>query len=399
MSSRAAISLYGAFVFFFSFQCFSQAPATHQQQIESHKRQAARYLKENKPDLAIPEFRAIVAVDPKNVDARGNLGVLLFFQGNYADAIPQLRAALQLQPSLWKIEALLGMAEKRTADVKTALSDLEKAFPKLEEKKLRIETGMELIEIYSGAGELDKAASVVSVLRNLDPTNVDLLYTSYRIYSDLAGESMLSLSVVAPNSARMHQVMAHELARQGNIPAAIAQYREAVKINPNVPGLRYELAEMLNASSDVKEQDEAEGEYKAAFAADQFDEKSECRLGDVAFRKGDLNQAEEYYSKAVQLQPNDAEAHLGLGKTFMALNQRERAEPPLERAVQLEPTSAIAHFRLSTLYRLMGRSADAKHELDEYQKYKTMKEKLAGIYREMREEPVKAEREEPEAQK
>jgi hypothetical protein len=59
----------------------------------------------------------------------------------------------------------------------------------------------------------------------------------------------------------------------------------------------------------------------------------------------------------------------------------------------------VAHFRLSTLYRLTGRAADAKRELEEYQKYKAMKEKLAGIYREMREEPVKPERDEPEAQK
>jgi tetratricopeptide (TPR) repeat protein len=385
-----------------SFPCFSQQPSpnpTKQQQIESHKRQAQEYLKQQKPDLAIPEFRAIVALDPKNVDARGNLGVLLFFQGNYADAIPQLRAALKLQPTLWKIEALLGMGEKRTSDVKAALADLEKAFPKLEEKKLRIETGMELIEIYGGTGDLDKAAATVSILRGLDPTNVEILYTSYRIHTDLAGESMLSLSLVAPNSARMHQVMAHELAKQGNSAAAIVQYREAVKIDPNLPGLHYELAEMLNGSSIVKEQDEAEGEYKAALSVNQFDEKSECRLGDIAFRKGNLPQAEEHYSRAIQLQPNDAEASLGLGKTLLAMNQPQQAEVPLERAVQLEPTSAVAHFRLSTLYRLTGRSADAKRELEEYQKYKTMKEKLAAIYREMREEPVKAERDEPEAQK
>lgn len=385
--------------FLYSLQCASQSAANHQQQIESHKRQAGEYLKQQRPDLAILEFRAIVALDPKNVDARGNLGVLLFFQGDYADAIPQLRAALKLQPTLWKIEALLGMAEKRTADVKSALTDLEKAFPKLEEKKLRIETGMELIEIYSGTGDLDKAAATVGTLRSLDPTNAELLYTSYRIHTDLAGESMLSLSVVAPNSARMHQVMAHELAKQGNSAAAIAQYREAVKIDPNIPGLHFELAEMLNGSSVVKEQDEAEGEYKAALAVNQFDEKSECRLGDIAFQKGDLKQAEERYSRAIQVQPNDAEAYLGLGKTFMSMNQPQKAEPALERAVQLEPTSAVAHFRLSTLYRLTGRSADAKRELEEYQKYKTMKEKLAAIYREMREEPVKPERDEPEAQK
>ena len=77
--------------------CFSQSSPTRQQQIESHARQAAEYLKESKPDLAVPEFRAIVALDPGNVDARGNLGVLLFFQGSYSDAIPELRAALKMR--------------------------------------------------------------------------------------------------------------------------------------------------------------------------------------------------------------------------------------------------------------------------------------------------------------
>ena len=75
--------------------CFSQSSPTRQQQIASHAHQAAEYLKQNRPDLAVPEFRAIVALDPDNVDARGNLGVLLYFQGAYSDAIPELRAALQ----------------------------------------------------------------------------------------------------------------------------------------------------------------------------------------------------------------------------------------------------------------------------------------------------------------
>src|SRR5215510_410342 len=77
-------------------------PAGAQQQIESHARQAQQYLRENRPDLAAREFASIVALDPGNVDARGNLGVLLFFQGEYAKAAPQLRQALKLRPSLWK---------------------------------------------------------------------------------------------------------------------------------------------------------------------------------------------------------------------------------------------------------------------------------------------------------
>ena len=94
------------------------------------------------------------------------------------------------------------------------------------------------------------------------------------------------------------------------------------------------------------------------------------------------------YSRAVQLQPNDAEANLGLAKVLMLMNQADKAEPLLQRALQLDPTSAMAHFRLSTLYRQAGRTADANQELEEYQKYKGMKDKLQEIYREMRVEPA-----------
>ena len=162
----------------------TQSSMSSQQTIRAHSRKAQEDLSQNRPDLAIPEFRAILAIAPNNVDARGNLGVLLFFQGAYAEAIPQLRAALKLQPGLWKIQALLGMAERRTGDAKAALNDLEKAFPNLKEQKICIDTGLQLIEMYSKNGELDKAAATVTTLRALDPTNVEIVYSAYRLYSD-----------------------------------------------------------------------------------------------------------------------------------------------------------------------------------------------------------------------
>jgi len=377
--------------------CISQTAPSPQQQIQEHTRKAQEYLRENRPDLAVPEFKAIVALEPNNADARGNLGVLLFFQGAYADAIPQLRAALKMQPSLWKIQALLGIAEKRTGDVHAATVDLEKAFPKLKEQKIRIDTGMELIDIYSKSGEMDKAAATVSVLRELEPTNVEIIYTAYRLYSDLADESRLSLIIVAPNSARTHQMMAHELARQGNSAEAIANYREALKLQPNLPGLHFELAEMLNSSSAPDAPQQAELEYKAALAINPADEKSECRLGDLAAAKGDTAASREHYERALKLQPNDPEANIGLAKALMAMNQPEKALPLLENAVKLDPTSAVAHFRLSTIYRQMGRAEDAKREIAEYQKYKDMKEKLRDVYRQMRLEPDKKVHEDEDA--
>jgi tetratricopeptide (TPR) repeat protein len=397
MRTKQVASLLWIVVCLGSAPCFSQSDAT-QQELDVHSQKAAAYLKDNKPELAIPEFRAIVALNPRNADANANLGVLLYFQGNYAEAIAPLRAALTLKPNLWKIQSLLGRAEKRTGDFSGAQTDLEKAFPKIEEKKLRIETGMELLEIYSSTGHLEKAAATIDTLRELDPTNIDVLYASYRIHSDMAGESMLSLSMLGPKSARMHQAMAHEMARQGNREGAIRNYREALKLDPQLPGLHFELAEMLNDPDLPKGPEEAESEYRAALAVNQFDEKPECRLGEMAAARGDQQEAYEHYSRALQLQPNDAEAALGLAKALIAMKQLDKAEPLLKRALQLDPTSAVAHFRLGTIYRESGRTADAKRELQEYQKYKKMKEKLNELYREMRIMPAREAKDEPDAQ-
>jgi tetratricopeptide (TPR) repeat protein len=399
MCRRRASQLLGILLFLSSFQCFAQKAPSHQQEIDLHARQAQKFLQEKRPDLAIPEFRSIVALDPKNVDALGNLGVLLVFQGNYADALSPLRQALKLRPGLSKIEALLGMAEKRTGDYNNAREHLAKAFPNIEEEKIKIQAGMELIELYSGTGDLEKAATIVDTLVSTSPTNPQILYAAYRIHSDLSSQAMLTLTMVAPHSALMHQLMAHELVKQGDTAGAIRNYREALKIDPSTPGLHFELAEMLNSSLSEAGRKEAEEEYKAALAVNSLDEKSECRLGDLALLRNDLQTASVHYSRALQLQPNDAEAALGLAKTLMDMNQPQKAEPLLEHAVAVDPTSAVAHFRLSTVYRQSGRTADAKRELQEYQKYKAMKDKLKDIYREMRLQPSKQERDESEIPK
>jgi tetratricopeptide (TPR) repeat protein len=368
---------------------FSQSSLNRQQQIESHSRLAQEFLKNNRPDRSAQEFAAILQLDPNNVDARGNLGVLLYFQGDYAKAAPELQAALKLRPALPKIQALLGMCEKRMGQIARAQVDLEKSFPQLQEEKLRVEVGMELIEIDYASGDLDKAAGVVSVLRQLKPGDINVLYAAHRIYADLADETMLSVAMLAPNSGRMHQLMAHEMARQGNVEGAIAHDREAIKIEPKLPGIHFELAEMLRTSTPPADTAVVESEYKAALADNPFDEKSECRLAEVAARGSDLKSAAAHYSRALELQPNDADANLGYAKILIALNQPEEAGILLERATRLEPYNAATHYRLAMVYRSLGRSDDARRELSEFQRLNGMKEHLKEMYREMRLQPGK----------
>ena len=364
------------------------ASGTQQDQIDLHSRQAQQYLQDKRPDLAIGEYRAILAIDPANLDARGNVGVLEYFQGQYAKAIPDLSTALAADPNLWKIQALLGMSEKRIGQNARAQADLEKAFPQLQEQKLRVQVGLELIEVEYALRNLDKAAEIVNVLRRLEPTDVNILYAAHRIYSELSDETTLSLAIVAPDSARMHQLMAHELARQAKDDAAIVNYRAALKIDPQLADIHYELAEMLYTQSSEAARTEAEKEYKAALASNPFDEKSECRLGDIAMRRSDSKAAAAHYARALEMQPDDPGANLGMAKILMSMHEPEKAEPRLEHAAQLEPFDPATHYRLGVVYRELGRAEDSRRELAEFAKLKKMKNRLSEIYQQMRLQPA-----------
>ena len=400
MSIPRAIVLGGIGLLLSPALCFAQAN-DKQSQIEEHSRKAQEYLREKQPALAIPELQAVVAIDPENVDAQANLGVLMFFQGKVADSIPHFRAALERQPGLAKIQGLLGMAESRTLDFAGARKDMEAAFaslalPSSPDQRFQVQLGLELVGLDTESGDLEKAAAVLAQLRKIDPDNAEVLYAAYRTYSDLAGESMLSLSLAAPDSAQMHQLLAHEDIRQGNTNGAIAQYRKAIALDPHLPGVHFELAELLHTSTDETVKKEAEQQYHAALVENPQNEKAILRLAEIDARKGKIEQSYQEYTRAVELQPADADAKLGLAKTLIEMNQADKALTLLEDAVKLEPTNATAHYRLGTLYRKMGRVDDAKREMDLYKKFKDMKEKLNALYRELQVQPKEIRADDPD---
>lgn len=354
------------------------------QQVQAHERRAHELLTEKKPALAAKEFAAVVALDPGNIDAQGNLGVLRFFEGDYAGAEPHLRAAVEAQPSLTKIQALLGMCERHLGKMDQAKADLAAVVPLLKEPGIQVQAGLELVEIYTAEHDLVKAAGVIETLRQSSPTDPRVLYPAYRTYTDLAGEALLDLSVAAPDSGQMHQAIAHELARERDLNGAIASFRKAIAADPKLPGIHFELAEALNSSDDPKIKAQAEQEYRLAIAESNTDEKALARLGDVVDERNDLSDAETYYKRALALVPSDADALIGLAHVYSEQGNDAAALPLLQQVVTADPSNVLAHFRLAAVYRKLHKPEEAKHELAEYQKYRDLKAKLEVVYKDMR---------------
>jgi tetratricopeptide (TPR) repeat protein len=353
-------------------------------QLEQHLGRAQQYLQQKRPDLAIPELEAAVAIDPANTDTQANLGVLYYFGRNYPKAVPHLKAAVTAKPDLFKIQALLGLAELRLNEQDAGRADLSAALPHLKGERVQREAGDALVASYTATGELDKAASTVGVLLEANPTDPELLLTSYHYYSELATSAMITLALADPESAELHQAMARELVRHGEDDAAISNYREALKINPNLPGLHLELGNTYYNSADVRLQALAAAEFAAAIAADPRDEKAQLMLGEDAARRGDTQAAFEAESRAVELQPDDPDACTALAKALIEMDQPDKARQLLTHALQIDPMNETAHYRLGMLDRKEGKKDEARREIAAYQKYKEMKAKLRTIFRDMR---------------
>jgi Tfp pilus assembly protein PilF len=385
-SDGFAMKLY-FFLLLFAVNGFASAQSGNDspgQQAQMHDRKAQELLAQKNPELAAKEFAAVLALDPNNLDAQANLGVLLFFQKNYAAAEPLLRSALNQRPDLTKIRALLGMCERHTGKTDLARADLEAAMPDLKEPNARLNAGLELIELYTETQEWDKAAGLVATLRQDAPADPRVLYAANRIYTELAEQEVRKLAVTAPGSGQMYMVIAHELILERNLNGAIANFRKALAADPHLPGIHFELAEALNSSLEPALKSEAEPEYKLAIAANKFDEKALTRLGDITADKGNFDEATTYYKQALALSPGDTDAEIGLAFIFVQKNDLNAALPLLEHVVADDPTNVLAHYRLSTVYHRLNRPDDAKREVAEYKKYKDMKEKLRMVYKDMR---------------
>jgi tetratricopeptide (TPR) repeat protein len=343
-------------------------------------------MKEGNVEVAISEYRVILNLDKHNTPALVNLGAIHFFRGEWAEAAANLNAAQPAAHALWKPEALLGMTEIRLGDAQRAELHLSEAFAKLKDDRVRLQTGLELLDLCYASNDWEKAADVVAALKRVAPDNPDVLYSAARIYDDLADQARDNLASVAPDSGRVHEIMAEHLVNMAKVEEAIVQYEEALEKDPKLPGIHYELGEaFLHRSSQAADLDRAEREFRLAAAENPSNADPQYQLGVIYQLRSDLNSAEQFFSHALKLEPKHAMAQLGLGSVLMTMDQPESALPHLLTASQLVPSNPAVHYKLAAAYRKLGRPTDATREQAEFQKLWQDQKKVDQLYSEMHE--------------
>jgi tetratricopeptide (TPR) repeat protein len=361
------------------------------EQLKTHLQRGQIALKANQQEEAAKEFRAALTLDPSNAEAHANLGALSFFHGDCQDAEIQFRGALKTVPSLLQAKGLLAVCEKRLGEP-SAQADLTSVFADLKDVRMRTQVGIELADLYYQQGDLGETGSILYTLSSINPDNVDILFFEQRVYSELASSTLDKLALLAPDSARMQQLIAEKLINTDDIKNAIVHFRKALAANPRLPGTHFELAEALMEGSpnDPKAQSEAASELRTAISIDGDSSKIESELGRIAMLQSNLADAETHYQHAYQLNPNDAQADLGLAELLTRQDKPEEAAKYLRLAVASDPLNPEVHYRLSQVDKQLHLQDEQKKELQLYVDIRASKDKIQHLYQQMKPEDPSA---------
>jgi Tfp pilus assembly protein PilF len=190
-----------------------------------------------------------------------------------------------------------------------------------------------------------------------DPNHQEALYYLGQLCTILSQKEYQQLFAMAPDSARVHQILAESYRAQENTAKAEEEYLAALKADPN-------LIEVLNVLGDFKRHqfrfEEAVGYYSRAAKLNPRDYDSAYGLGASQLYLQKPEEAVESFRRALGINPKAEAAHLAMGDALLRLNDAEGAVSHLKEAVAIEPKLRQAYTLMGRAYQKLGKSEEAR---------------------------------------
>jgi predicted Zn-dependent protease len=213
-------------------------------------------------------------------------------------------------------------------------------------------------------GDTAGVADALALLRGDFPEDPEVLYTSARIFSQLADRAAQELATRFPDSAQVGKLNAEALESQKMWKEAIEAYRKILTQDPQARGVHFRIAAiLLDTSTTAETLAEAKKELVAELEIDPHSAGAVFVLGEIARRTGSWEEAIQLFSRASELDVGFLEAYFALGLSYNAAGKYAQAVAPLERYTKGVPADPAGHYQLALAYNRTGNKAGAEREL------------------------------------
>ena len=272
-------------------------------------------LKQSKEARA--EYEKAISLDPKMSEAQLNLGILLV-ESDPGAAVAPLSKAVDLLPTQSRPRFLLGAAQERSGDFKSAAQSFESALA-------------------------------------LDPKDLDTtlhlaqLYLNHKRSADAERKFRASLEL-QPNLPAALLGLAQSLDLQKK-PEATEAYQNYLKTQPNDPAAKENLARSLVAKDQFDAAEALLGPEQPGVtpSIDSLKLRADIQIGQKRW-----DAAVATLKQAVTLSPQDAKLHGGLGRVYLQLRDFKNAEIELKNALRIDQSNLGFWKDLSSTYYLAG---------------------------------------------
>ncbi|HKW98595.1 MAG TPA: tetratricopeptide repeat protein [Bryobacteraceae bacterium] len=167
-----------------------------------------------------------------------------------------------------------------------------------------------------------------------------------------------------PDLIEAHFSLGVLLARQGrqSYSEAMQQFLEVLRLNPNDVDAHVNISNLLDEEGDIAAS-VAAMRKATALASEKTD--LYVMLGEKQNKAGMYADAVASFQQALHSKRDLPRAHVGLGIALKHLRRFPEAVQEFETVLRLHPNHAVAHFELGWLFAEQGRAAEAATQLEE----------------------------------
>jgi tetratricopeptide (TPR) repeat protein len=370
-------------------------------------------LQTNRLDEAELNLRAAVALAEDNADARRLLGLTLWQQHRFAEAVEQYEINVQLVPDSESsnrilVDALATLKELAIAE--TAIRRWQQASPgsrvagyyladlmystgryqdALREFTATLELGgdappddmvyIRLGQVYSGLNQIDDAIEAYRRALAIEPNSTASYGALGNLYlmrnlNEEALEQFVAIVELEPRHAQAHANLAQTYLRLGQYRHAVASAEAALQIDSEMNEARYSLAQALRRVGRDDEAREAIEQFQQRETELQSLEHRARERGALVqeamseIERGEFEPAINLLQEAVRFDPQRGYPYMRLGLAQSLAGRHEEAVRSLEQALELEPDVANLYRLLSEEYRYLGDTDESNRLRAEYQR-------------------------------
>ena len=313
-------------------------------------------------DGAIREYRAALALDSANFEARSNLGAALARIGHYEEAIAVYRQAIENAPpaAANHLRMNLALAYYKSGQISEAsglFDGVQKQLPDDLQVTLltadcylrlgNFERVITLLSPLASAGSGDRAVNYLLGMALIRSGNVE------------KGQALVDSILRDSESAEAHFLLGSVALMAKDYPGAVKEFSKAVTINPVLPSLQSYYGQALLFTGDA---DGATAAFRGQLASDPNDYDANLGLAQILFQRRLSGEARPLYERALRVRPGSAEAAYGLAEVDLAEHRSDQARRRLEQIVSRWPSYAAAHRALSVADQELGRKPEAARE-------------------------------------